>query len=174
MPRKIRLAPLLLLALFALASTAFAQEQPYASETDDYTLELPTQVWKALPRTDSAHQHTEYVNGERSDGYLRVRRATLTGDTNLSEYARNEADTKLRFMPGYVIGGKETPFSGRISGIVTTYEYTNAGKPMAGRVYYLKADERTVFVLHFTGARERLQRIQNQTDAIARSFKPKQ
>jgi hypothetical protein len=173
MPRKTRLASLVL-ALFATALVAAAQEQSYMSETDDYTLELPSQVWKALPRADSGRQHTEYVNGERSDGYLRVRRATLSGDTNLSEYARNEADTKLRFMPGYVVGGKETPFSGRISGVVTTYEYTNAGKPMAGRIYYLKADERTVFVLHFQGARDRLQRIQNQTDAIARSFKPKQ
>ena len=173
MPRKTRLASLIF-ALFALCSVAVAQEQPYASETEDYTLELPTQVWKALPRTDSAHQHTEYINGERSDGYLRVRRSVLSGETNLSEYARSEADTKLRFMPGYVVGGKETPFAGRLNGIVTTYEYTNAGKPMAGRFYYLKADERTVFVLHFTGARERLQRIQNQTDAIARSFKPKQ
>ena len=174
MPRKTRLAAILL-ALFALsASAAFAQEQSYTSETDEYTLELPTQVWKALPRTDSAHQHSEYINGERSDGYLRVRRGVLSGETSLAEFARNEADTKLRFMPGYVVGGKETPFSGRISGIVTTYEYTNAGKPMAGRVYYLKADARTVFVLHFQGARDRLQRIQNQTDAIARSFRPKQ
>ena len=172
MPRKTRLASLVL-ALCATALVAVAQEQSYTSETDDYTLELPSQVWKALPRADSGHQHTEYVNGERSDGYLRVRRATLSDDTNLSEYARNEADTKLRFMPGFV-GGKESNFSGRISGIVTTYEYTNAGKPMAGRIYYLKADERTVFVLHFQGARDRLQRIQNQTDAIARSFKPKQ
>ncbi|HVF43178.1 MAG TPA: hypothetical protein VM936_09215 [Pyrinomonadaceae bacterium] len=176
MPRIKRLASLLsaVAALAAFAAGAHAQEQSYTSETDDYTLELPSQVWKALPRTDSAHQHTEYVNGERSDGYLRVRRATLSGETNLPEYARNEADTKLRFMPGYVVGGKQTPFSGRLGGIVTTYEYTTAGKPMAGRVYYLKADERTVFVLHFQGARDRLQRIQNQTDAIARSFKPKQ
>jgi hypothetical protein len=173
MARKTRLASLVF-ALFALAAVAVAQEQSYTSETDEYTLELPSQVWKAIPRADNGHQHAEYVNGERSDGYLRVRRATLSGDTNLSEYARNEADTKLRFMPGYVVGGKETPFSGRISGVVTTYEYTNACKPMAGRIYYLKADERTVFVLHFQGARDRLQRIQNQTDAIARSFKPKQ
>ena len=174
MLRKTGLAAILL-ALFALAaSAARAQEQSYTSETDEYTLELPSQVWKALPRTDSAHQHTEYVNGERTDGYLRVRRGVLSGETSLAEFARNEADTKLRFMPGYVVGGKETPFTGRVSGIVTTYEYTNAGKPMAGRIYYLKADERTVFVLHFQGARDRLQRIQNQTDAIARSFKPKQ
>lgn len=173
MPRMKRLSACLF-ALFALASAAAAQDQPYTSETDDYTLELPTQVWKAQPRADGARHHTDYVNGERTDGFLRVRRGMLDGGTSLSEYARNEADTKLRFMPGYVVGGKETPFSGLVSGIVTTYEYTNAGKPMAGRVYYLKADERTVYVLHFQGARDRLQRIQNQTDAIARSFKPKQ
>ena len=161
-----------LLALFALASAARAQE-PFTSETDDYTLELPTQTWKALPRTDGAHRHTEYVYGDRSDGYLRVRRGVLGGETSLNEFARAEADTKLRFLPGFVVG-KEAPFSGRLSGVVSTYEYTNAGKPMAGRVYYLKADERTVFVLHFTGARDRLQRIQNQTDAIARSFRLKQ
>jgi hypothetical protein len=45
---------------------------------------------------------------------------------------------------------------------------------MAGRVYYLQADGRTVYVLHFTGLRDRLQRIQNQTDSIARSFRLKQ
>ena len=173
MLRKTRLAAFVLALLASAAVAAHAQDGAYTSETDDYTLELPSQAWKALPRTDSAHQHTEYVNGERTDGYLRVRRGMLSGETNLSEYARNEADTKLRFMPGFV-GGKESPFSGRLGGIVTTYEYTSAGKPMAGRIYYLKADERTIFVLHFQGARDRLQRIQNQTDAIARSFKPKQ
>ena len=171
---KTRLAAFALALLAFAAAAASAQDGPYTSETDEYTLELPTQDWKALPRPEGGRQHTEYVNGDRSDGYLRVRRAALGGDTSLSEYARNEADTKLRFMPGYVVGGKETPFSGRLGGIVTTYEYTSAGKPMAGRIYYLKADERTIFVLHFQGARDRLQRIQNQTDAIARSFKPKQ
>ena len=44
---------------------------------------------------------------------------------------------------------------------------------MAGRIYYLQADSRTVYVLHFTGLRDRLQRIQNQTDATARSFRVK-
>ena len=38
----------------------------------------------------------------------------------------------------------------------------------------LQADGRTVYVLHFTGLRDKLQRIQNQTDAIARSFRLKQ
>ena len=42
---------------------------------------------------------------------------------------------------------------------------------MAGRVYYLQADNRTVYTLHFTGARDKLLRIRNQTDAISRSFR---
>ncbi len=91
----------------------------------------------------------------------------------LSDIARREEDVKLRFMPGFV-GGKQSNFAGRLNGIVSTYEYTQAGKNMSGRVYYLQADPRTVYALHFTGLRDRLQYIQNQTDAIARSFKTKQ
>src|ERR1700749_2357094 len=93
MPRIKRPASLLLAvaALAAFAAAAVAQEQSYTSETDDYTLELPSQVWKALPRTDGVRHHTEYVNGDRTDGYLRVRRGMLDGGTSLSEYVRNEA-----------------------------------------------------------------------------------
>jgi hypothetical protein len=162
------------LALLACgAVTAAAQEQPYTSETDEYSVELPSEVWKAVPRPDSEHRHVEFVNGVRPDGYLQVRREVVEGDTKLQEYARAEADTKLRYKPGFVVG-KDERFTGRLSGVVLNYEYSQGGKPMAGRVYYLQADGRTVYVLHFTGARDKLQRIQNQTDAIARSFKLKQ
>jgi hypothetical protein len=162
------------LALLACAAArpASAQE-PFTSETKEYAIELPSEVWKAVPRPDNAHQHLEFINGDRLDGYLRVRREVVEGDTKLSEFARALADTKLRYLPGFV-GGKEERFAGRLSGIVSNYEYTSGGKPMAGRVYYLQADGRTVYVLHFTGRSERLQRIQNQTDAIARSFRLKQ
>ena len=161
------------LALLAAAAAAVtAQERAYTSETGEYVLELPSEVWKSVPRPDNAHQHTEFVYGVRSDGYLRVRREVIEGG-ELREYARAEADTKLRFLPGFV-GGKDGRFAGRLSGLVSNYEFTRGGKPMAGRVYYLQADGRTVYVLHFTGMRDRLQRIQNQTDAIARSFRLKQ
>jgi hypothetical protein len=162
------------LALLALgAAAASAQEQPYTSETDEYSVELPSEVWKAVPRPDSEHRHVEFVNGVRPDGYLRVRREVVAGDTKLQEFARAEADTHLRYKPGFVVG-KDERFSGRLGGVVLNYEYTHGGKPMAGRVYYLQADGRTVYVLHFTGLRDKLQRIQNQTDAIARSFRLKQ
>ena len=161
------------LALLACGAAASAQEQPYTSETDEYALELPSESWKAVPRADSERRLMEFVNGVRSDGYLNLRREVVEGDTKLLEFARAEADTKLRYRPGFVIG-KDERFAGRLSGVVLNYEYTQAGKPMAGRVYYLQSDPRTVYVLHFTGSRDKLQRIQNQTDAIARSFRLKQ
>ena len=170
--RRLLTCALALLACGA-ASAARAQDGPSTAETEEYALELPTEVWKAVPRPDNAHRHTEFVNGTRSEGYLRVRREVVEGNTDLREYARGDADTKLRLLPGFV-GGKDERFAGRLSGVVSNYEYTSGGKPMAGRVYYLQADGRTLYVLHFTGLRERLQRIQNQTDAIARSFRLKQ
>ena len=170
--RRTKLLATCALALFAFAPAAAAQES-YTSETGGYSVELPTQTWKPVPRTDGMHEHTEFVNGDRTDGYLRIRKEVVDGGTSLSDFARGQQDTKLRFLPGFVASGKEEPFAGRLKGIVTGYEYTMAGKPMAGRVYYLQADARTVYVLHFQGARDKLQRIQNQTDAIARSFRLK-
>jgi hypothetical protein len=161
------------LALVALsAPAALAQDSP-SHETDEYALDLPTEVWRAVERPDSAHRRTDFVNGDRLDGYLRVRREVVDGSTSLTDYARSESDTKLRYLPGFV-GGKDENFTGRLRGVVSTYEYTSGGKPMAGRVYYLQADGRTLYVLHFTGLRDKIQRIQNQTDAIARSFRLKQ
>jgi len=168
----------LLAALAALlcwgAASATAQEDGrYTKESEEYSVELPSARWKAVTRPDSAHQHTEFIYGERSDGYLRIRKEVVDSGAALSEVARREEDVKLRFMPGFV-GGKQERFAGRLNGLVSTYEYTQAGKSMSGRVYYLQADSRTVYALHFTGLRDRLQFIQNQTDAIARSFKTKQ
>src|SRR3982751_1357328 len=100
------------LALVACgAAAAAAQEQPYTSETDEYSIELPSEVWKAVPRPDSEHRHMEFVNGVRPDGYLRVRREVVEGSADLKEYARTEADTKLRYQPGFV-AGKDERFSG--------------------------------------------------------------
>ncbi len=158
------------LALLASAAQAATAQEQFTSETKEYALELPSTAWRAVPRADSAHQHTDYVYNDRSDGYLRVRREEVEGDAKLADFARAQADTKLRYLPNFV-GGKDERFVGRLNGLVANYEYTSGGKPMAGRVYYLQADARTVYVLHFTGLRERLQRIQNQTDAIARSFR---
>jgi hypothetical protein len=44
---------------------------------------------------------------------------------------------------------------------------------MLGRTYYLQADNRTIYALRFTGLKDKLSRIRNQTDLIARTFKLK-
>ena len=171
--RKILQGALTLLLVAFGASAALAQQDSHVSGNDEYEVELPSQTWKATPRAESAHQHIEFIYGERSDGYLRLRKEVVEAGTPLSELARREQDLKLRYLPGFV-GGKEERFAGRLSGITASYEYTSAGKPMAGRIYYLQADNRTVYALHFTARAERLQAIRNQTDAIARSFRLKQ
>jgi hypothetical protein len=71
------------------------------------------------------------------------------------------------------VAGKEEPFKGRLDGVTVSYEFVKTGKPMMGRIYYLQADNRTIYALRFSGLRDKLSRIRNQTDLIARSFKIK-
>jgi hypothetical protein len=54
-----------------------------------------------------------------------------------------------------------------------SYEFVRGGKTMLGRTYYLQADNRTIYTLRFTGLKDKLARIRNQTDLIARTFKLK-
>jgi hypothetical protein len=57
--------------------------------------------------------------------------------------------------------------------VTLSYEYVRSGKPMLGRTYYLQVDNRTIYALRFTGLKDKLTRIRNQSDLIARTFKIK-
>lgn len=167
-----------LVAFFVLIGIAgccsiAAAQQTYTSEQGGYTLELPSQTWKAISEPDAAHEHAEFVNGDRLDGYLQIRKEVVEAGTTPPDLARRDLDQKLRFLPGFV-EGKEEPFKGRLSGVTVSYEFVKTGKPMMGRIYYLQADNRTIYALRFTGLRDKLARIRNQTDMIARSFQLKQ
>lgn len=158
---------------FSLVSAlALAQSQTFTSENVDYTLELPSPTWRIVQEADSVHQHTEFIYGDRNDGYLKIRKEMVDEGTTAADLARRDQEQKLRFMPGYV-DGKQERFAGRLSGMTISYEFTSGGKPMAGRTYYLQADNRTIYALRFTGMRDKLSRIRNQTDLIARSFQTK-
>lgn len=157
---------------FALVFSNAAASAQETFENATYALELPNATWKTTSRSDGAHQHAEFIYSDRLDGHLRLRREVVEADVTTEKLARRDEDQKLRYQNGFV-GGKLQPFAGRLNGSVLNYEYTAAGKPMLGRVYYLQADPRTIYVLQFTGLRDKLQRIQNQTDAIARSFRLK-
>jgi hypothetical protein len=155
-----------------LSSLVLAQTQTFSRDSVEYTLELPSTTWRVVQEADSIHQHTEFIYGDRNDGYLKIRKEVVDEGTTASDLARRDQEQKLRFMPGHV-DGKEERFAGRLNGVTISYEYTSGGKPMAGRTYYLQADNRTIYALRFTGMRDKLTRIRNQTDNIARSFQLK-
>ena len=153
----------------ALSPLTLLAQEVFTSEHVDYSLELPNATWKITTRPDTAHEHAEFVYGDRSDGYLRIRKEVVNAGQGPADLASRDQDLKFRYISGHV-RGKEERFAGRLNGVTTSYEYTSGGKAMVGRVYYLQADNRTIYTLHFTGARDKLLRIRNQTDAIARSF----
>jgi hypothetical protein len=167
----IRRVTLILIVIGLMTGTALAQ-QLYTHERVEYSFELPSPTWKSILEPDVAHEHPEFVYGDRLDGYLTVRKEVVDAGTTAAQLARRDQDQKLRFLPGFVEGKEET-FNGRIDGVTISYEFTRTGKVMLGRTYYLQVDNRTIYALRFTGLRDKLMRIRNQTDLIARTFKLK-
>jgi hypothetical protein len=165
-----RLTNFLALALLLMFSSALATaQQTFTSDSAGYTLELPSERWRVIQEPDSLHEHAEFIYGDRNDGYLRIRKEVVEAGTTASDISQRDQDQKLKFQTGYV-QGKEDKFAGRLSGVTFSWEYTSGGKAMAGRIYYLQADNRTIYALRFTGLRDKLLQIRNQTDLIARSF----
>lgn len=159
---------LIVLSLAALAVSVPAQ-QPFTNDKIEWAIDLPSTVWKVISEPDAVHEHTEFVYGDRMDGYLQIRKESVDPTSSLSDLVRHDQEQKLRYLPGFA-EGKEEKFAGRYNGLTATYEFIKTGKPMMGRIYYLQVDSRTVYTLRFTGLREKLARIRNQTDLIARSF----
>ncbi len=159
-------------AFIALSCSPSSAQQVFSNDKIDYTIELPSTTWRVISEPDAAHEHIEFVYGDRLDGYLQIRKEVVDAGTKASDLARRDRDQKFRFHPGFVEGKEET-FSGRLNGVTVSYEFIKTGKPMMGRIYYLQADNRTIYALRFTGLRDKLARIRNQTDLIGRSFKLK-
>ena len=162
----------LMLAIAALLASVALGQQLYTNDKVEYTFELPSATWRSILEPDAAHDNPEFVFGDRLDGYLTIRKEVVEAGMTPSQVAQRDLDQKLRFLPGF-LEGKEEPFNGRLDGVTASYEYTHTGKVMLGRIYYLQADNRTIYALRFTGLKDKLTRIRNQTDSIARSFKLK-
>jgi len=160
------------LVLITILTSVGLAQQLYTSDRVEYTFELPSPTWRTISEPDAAHSHIEFVYGDRLDGYLQVRKEMVEAGMTPAELARRDQDLKLRFLPGFVEGSQE-PFNGRLDGVTISYEFVKAGKPMLGRIYYLQADNRTIYTLRFSGLKDKLGRIRNQTDSLARSFKLK-
>ena len=81
-----------------------AQEHSYSSTKVNYVVDFPSPTWRLIDEPDEIHQHAEFVYGERSDGYLRIRKEALEEGLTIDEFARRDQDQKTRFLPGYVDG----------------------------------------------------------------------
>ena len=162
------------LSLFALAAgmmlavSAAAQGETFSNPDVEYTFEVPDAKWKMTVKPSATTPNVEFVYVERNEGHFEVRKLSVPNKTIISDIIRDE-EQKLQFLPGYV-AGKEESFSGFINGAVFNYEFVRAGRPMGGRFYFLKNSENSVYVLRFTGFRDKLRSIRNQTDSIARTF----
>ena len=110
-----------------------------------------------------------YADGESLR--LLVRKKMVDASVTTSDMVRRR-QTWDQHLAGYVLV-KEEDFNGRLSGSKFSYEYTQGGKPMTALVYYLEADNRTIYSLLFSGTRDEILRLLTQADSIARSFRLK-
>ncbi len=155
-----------------LAAITFAQSETFSDPNVEYTFDLPESTWKMVAKPTATSPNVEYAYGDRLDGHFEIRKLKIKDGEVVSDLILRDQEQKLQFLPGYV-AGKEEQFAGAMKGRVFNYEFTKSGKNMSGRFYYLKADDSTVYVIRFTGYRDKLRVIRNQTDSIARTFELK-
>lgn len=171
MRKKIYISALFaLIAAFCIAPDALAQAG-FNNAAVEYTFELPDAKWKMTTRPSATSPNVEYVYRDRTEGHLEVRKHAMAPHSSLADVVREE-EQRLEFLPGYV-AGKQDPFGGFLKGVAYNFEFVRGGRPMSGRFYFLQADAGSVYVLRFTGFRDNLRNIRNQTDSIARTFNVK-
>ncbi len=158
------------LGLF-LVFSAFAQTETFSDANVEYTFDVPNATWKMTAKPSTTSPNVEYTYGDRSGGYLEVRKLSVKADDLMSDVIAGEEE-KLKFLQGYV-AGKQENFAGYLKGTVFNFEFVRSGRNMSGRFYFLKYNATTVYVLRFTGLKEKLITIRNQTDSIARTFEVK-
>ena len=69
------------LVLIGLMTPVALAQQLYTHEKVDYTFELPSATWKAILEPDAAHEHPEFVYGDRLDGFLTIRKEIVDAGT---------------------------------------------------------------------------------------------
>lgn len=154
--------------IFACAFSAFAQTTTFKNENVEYTFDLPDAKWIMVVKSSKFSPNVEYAYGDRSDGHLEIRKSIAKPGETLSDIMRDE-ETKLQFLAGFVVG-KEENFQGKLSGKILNYEYVKSGRNWAGRMIFLKAGDDTYYALRFTGMKNKLLSIRNNTNSIGRSF----
>lgn len=167
-----RLTLLLAAFLLEISTVSVCSAQTHFKEQKEgYGLTLPSSGWRPETRPDTIYAHTDFVYGPADQVRLRIRlRLSDQGDT--PETVANRARARrLQLFPGFINSSIE-PFAGKISGVKVAYEYVRGGGLVGAQTYYLQGNNRTIYVLRFTGPPVVLKGIRDQTESIARSFSP--
>lgn len=165
----------LLAPLFALAAFAQSATEVFDDPDGKYTMNLPA-GWLGVVNTDGlGRKDINIVYKVRENGALKIRLAEAAAGATPLDYAAKDEQERIRFTPGYdKLSMEKFQVSGNRAGALLSYDYKSvAGQLFTGRIYYLPMDEKTVYVLQFTGRRNTLGSLRNHTDQIARSFKLK-
>jgi len=168
-----RFCSLLFLSVFLVGAGAFAQSEVFDDPDGKYTLNLPN-GWLGVVNTDGlGRNEVNIVYKVRENGALKIRVAEVAPDAELMDYAAQDERERVRFAPSYdKISLEKFLLGGTRTGALLSYDYKNAsGQPFTGRVYYVRANEKTIYVLQFTGRRNILGTLRSHTDLIARSLK---
>lgn len=150
-----------------LTAPVLAQNTTFSDPNVEYTFEIPEANWLMTNKSPNV----EYVYNDKKDGHFEVRKLSVKPGEMMSDIIRDE-EQKLQFLPGYV-AGKEENFKGAYDGRVFNFEYVRSSRNMSGRYYFLKINDATIYVLRFSGNRDKLRSIRNETDLVARTFKLK-
>ncbi|HEY5885320.1 MAG TPA: hypothetical protein VIT88_11570 [Pyrinomonadaceae bacterium] len=159
-----------LLMLLFIPSAVNSQSRTFTSKNRDYAVNLPSANWRAIEVSGVAHDSTEFSYGDQGLVHMRIRRELVDAGVFPSDLVLRQQGLDRVFLRGYVKGAEQS-FYGRLSGVKYPYEYVSSGKPVAGLIYYLQANNRTIYRIEFTGPLKELSDLSNESDAIARSFR---
>jgi hypothetical protein len=166
----------LLLTMLVFLPTVGQAQETFEDPDGKYSVSLPA-GWLGIVNQDGlGRTDVNIVFRVRENGSLKIRRIDgASAETEVMEYANRDEADRVRFAPGYTKVKMEKFLVGPNNyGALLSYDYkTTSDQPFTGRVYYVRTDEQTVYILQFTGRKSTLGVLRNQTDVIARSFKTK-
>ncbi len=137
-----------------------------------YSLWLPAE-WEAQTSKDGLGRDRVVIFYRTLDEVLlEIRHLAATSYRSAKEAAAHDEAHNVRFRKGYVKGSitkvKELRRDADVA--LNKYRYTQDGKPISGRNYYLRFANQRTYLLRFVGRPETVQSLQSQMHAMAQSF----
>lgn len=163
------LAVVLVLVVSALPGEG--QTRSNIIETNDYVLTLPATKWRSETEPGTIRDRIYFMYEDEDPIELYVRKKLVDTDVGAAELIQKRERWDRATIRGYVKTGSEI-FEGEFDGAKYAYEYVSDGKVTGKQIYYLQTDNRTIYLLEFSGSQTKLWELKDQIETIARSFRP--